>query len=291
MGCVMSRSSISDSVPQRYSADSGHCEMRYSTSSSSCQYTPNTASSAALSPSLSGSSIAKPERSYFPNIVVPGHKTNHRFQHEQRKKPRVVVVSQKELKEMPATAEVSMKEYPMPPPPTAIPKAKTKTQSSESCKEKKQKKKKGGKRRSSVASEVKFEISWPTSCHRSPGVVPNAIALGYPYPYPFPLASVPSDPDLVSTASGADGPKKSPGISSGKDTTATPGGYFGYEYETAVTGGGNADSGVELGMVPMEIKPGRNPKWEGKSKGLGEVEGMAINLAVIEDQSGIALAR
>ncbi|KAF8421664.1 hypothetical protein EV426DRAFT_643735 [Tirmania nivea] len=109
-------------------------------------------------------------------------------------------------------------------------------------------------------TESKLEISWPTSCHHIPVPPLSAVALGYPYPYPFPLSTVPSDPDLVATAEAAEeGVKREQGgDAGGRQGEGVSCGYYGYEYECLVQAGKEG----ARGGVRLEIKPGRNPKWE-----------------------------
>lgn len=102
--------------------------------------------------------------------------------------------------------------------------------------------------------------SWPTSCHHNPGLLPSAVALGYPYPYPFPLSTVPSDPDLVATAE-SDGQRDGAGVYCG---------YYGYDYECLV----EASKEGAKGAVRLEIRPGRNPKWEKELVDSGEEVGL-----------------
>lgn len=59
---------------------------------------------------------------------------------------------------------------------------------------------------------------------------------------------MPSDPDLVATAE-SDGQKDAAGVYCG---------YYGYDYECLV----EASKEGAKGAVRLEIRPGRNPKWE-----------------------------
>ena len=98
-----------------------------------------------------------------------------------------------------------------------------------------------------------------------PVLPPPAVALGYPYPYPFPLSTVPSDPDLVATAEAAEGGEKREQREDAQGEGVYCG-YYGYEYECLVEAGKEG----ARGGVRLEIRPGRNPKWEGKEV-VGEV--------------------
>ena len=99
--------------------------------------------------------------------------------------------------------------------------------------------------------------------------MPTAIATNYPYPYPFPLSAVPSDPDLVATA------EEAAVLKEGRDSSA----YLGYGYECTL--GEEKARGVRL-----EIRPGRNPRWEA-----GEVEVEAVGVGVAVDEgAGVGAA-
>lgn len=67
---------------------------------------------------------------------------------------------------------------------------------------------------------------------------------------------MPSDPDLVATAE-SDGWRDREGVYCG---------YYGYDYECLVE---ESKEGVK-GGVRLEIRPGRNPKWENEVIGSGE---------------------
>jgi len=76
------------------------------------------------------------------------------------------------------------------------------------------------------------------------------------------LSSVPSDPDLVATAEAVeDGVKREQGGDAGeRQGKGVYCGYYGYEYECLVEAGKEGSRGG----VRLEIRPGRNPKWEEK---------------------------
>lgn len=93
--------------------------------------------------------------------------------------------------------------------------------------------------------------------------------MGYPYPYPFPLSAVPSDPDLVATAEAvAYEADKDAQKETQKEDEGVYCGYYGYEYECLLEAGKEGASGG----VRLEIRPGRNPKWEPQNKVAGAEE-------------------
>ena len=76
------------------------------------------------------------------------------------------------------------------------------------------------------------------------------------------MSTAPSDPDLVATAEAVEeGVKREKGEDAGeKRRGGVYCGYYGYEYECLVEAGKEG----ARGGVRLEIRPGRNPKWEEK---------------------------
>jgi len=76
------------------------------------------------------------------------------------------------------------------------------------------------------------------------------------------LSTVPSDPDLVATAEVVgEGVRRGQGRDAGgRQGEGVYCGYYGYEYECLVEAGKEG----ARGGVRLEIRPGRNPKWEEK---------------------------
>ncbi|KAF8445331.1 hypothetical protein BDZ91DRAFT_753769 [Kalaharituber pfeilii] len=261
MGCAISRriTSANSSAPQALSSDRVY--PRYSSSSStlgSAHYsmggdaTPITTCTLALSPV--STPIRKPESVYSPQSSVP--QAHSRWQQQsqlQRQEVKSSTVKHKAkagfssflsgsgckmLGHGPGVDIITPIPVSVPPPQAKV---KTAQKKKEQQKAKVKKATEGSVRN---VAETRMEISWPTVCHRNPGLLPSAIAMGYPYPYPFPLSTVPSDPDLVATAE------------------KSAGGDYGYEYECLVEAGKVGPRGG----VRLEIRPGRNPRWEGQKE-------------------------
>ncbi|RPB27233.1 hypothetical protein L211DRAFT_866101 [Terfezia boudieri ATCC MYA-4762] len=268
MGCVMSRKVSTSSTSSQTSSCGGNREStssttsRSSTASALARYTMGGPTLPNFSPAVPQDStwLAKPERAYSP-VDSP----TWRYQAEDKSYSGVLggigsLFRSKKvsnpMSDIPLTDTNN----------TTSPSTTTATTTTISTtnlfsKQKKPKSKKP-KKLSSSSIESKLEISWPTSCHHIPVPPAPAVALGYPYPYPFPLSTVPSNLDLVATAEAVEeGVKREQGEALGeRQGEEVYCGYYGYEYECLMEAGKEGARGA----VRLEIKPGRNQKWERK---------------------------